>query len=57
MNLDEALAAYLYLQHQRRDSVDELRFKEAWKIICDTHQGIVYRALSLPNGTGETHGN
>lgn len=42
-NLTEAIAVYLYLQHQNRNSREERAFSAAWGAICQEAEKIASR--------------
>lgn len=52
MNLDEALAVYLYLKNQSLRTMDErLQFEAAWKMICESAKNTISLGLAFTPDT------
>jgi hypothetical protein len=50
MNIRDAWTTYLYLEHQRRNKDQQLKFEQAWKAICKDYERIEYASLTDSNG-------
>lgn len=54
VNLEEAMAVYLYLRYAWRSSLDEHDFRQAWKTICDHAEKTIRTQLRHPPGDDAT---